>query len=123
MERQLYIKHLLHVYAASADAYIQDDPVPAGKVLVAHRVAAWFTNCSTSEFVLWYILKDRKYLWLGDDKPGTTGGPCQRDLQTTIGEGMSFGAYSPQITTDEVFEFVITGCLIDLDLWRTSIAD
>lgn len=116
--RQVYVKHLSNVYSVAADAYLEDDPVPPGKVLLCHRTAAWFTNIANSEYIWWYLKHGAERLWLGDDKPGSTDGPAQRDLQTEIGEGMAFGVYSPDITTDEVFHLVITGCLYDLDHWR-----
>jgi len=119
--RQVYIKHISHKYASALDQYLSDCPVPPGKVLVIHRTSAWFDNFGTTEFVRWYIKLGHQYLWLGDDKPGTTSGPAQRDLQTTIGEGMCLGVYSPDITTDEVFHLVLTGCLHDLAGWRMGI--
>lgn len=121
--RQVYVKHLSKKYAVSGDAYLEDNPVPPGKVLTVHRSSAWFDNFGTSEFVRWYIKLAAQRLWLGDDKPGSTSGPAQRDLQCTIGEGMSLGVYSPDITTDEIFHLVITGCIFDLETWRMSAGD
>lgn len=116
--RQVYIKHLTHVYAAAADAYIIDDPVPPGKILLAHRSAAWFTNIANSEFIWWFIRIAHENLWAGMDKPGATNGPAERDLQTEFGEGVRLGCYSPDITTGETFHFLITGCMYDLEHWR-----
>lgn len=116
--RQVYVKHLSNKYAAAADKYLSDEVVPPGKVLHCHRTAAWFDNLAITEALRWYIKIGHQYLWLGDDKPATTGGPAQRDLQTTIGEGMAIGVYSANITTNEVFHLVITGTLHDLESWR-----
>ena len=116
--RQVYIKHLAKKYAAAADKYLSDDQVPPGKILDIHRVSAWFDNLATTEAVRWYVKIAHEHLWLGDDKPATDGGPAQRDLEMHIGEGMSIGVYSADITTDEVFHLVVTGCLYELDPWR-----
>lgn len=118
--RQVYVKHVLKKYAVAADAYLEDDRIPPGKVIVYHRTAAWFDNIANSEFLRWYIKYAGQYLWLGDDKPGTTSGPAQRDLQVTLGEGMIMGVYSADITTNEVFHLVLTGVLYDLETWRAG---
>jgi len=121
--RQVYIKHLRRTYAASGDEYLEDDKVDPGKVLIAHRVAAWFDNIATTEFIRWYIKIGHEYLWLGDDKPGTASGPCQRDLQTNLGEGMVLGCYAADVASTEVLHLVITGELWDLEDWRNVKAD
>ena len=121
--RQVYVKHISKKYAVAGDAYIEDDPIPPGKVITYHRAAAYFAELTSSEYINWYIKNGGQRLWIGDDKPGTTGGPAQRDLQLTLGEGMSLGCYSANITTDEVFHFVATGCLSDLESWRMIVGD
>jgi len=121
--RRVYVNHLSNKYAVAGDAYLEDDPIPPGKVFAAHRASAWFNNFATTEFIRWYIKVGGQRLWIGDDKPGTTGGPAQRDLRITLGEGMSLGVYSPDITTDEIFHLVITGCMFDLKTWRSTVGD
>lgn len=116
--RQVYIKHLRRTYSASGDEYMEDKPVPSGKILDAHRVSAWFDNIATTEVIRWYLKVGHEYLWLGDDKPGTTGGPAQRDLEMHLGEGVILGCYAPDLASNEVLNFVITGCLWDLEDWR-----
>lgn len=116
--RQVYIKHLQRTYAASGDEYLENGPISPGKVLIAHRVSAWFDNLATTEAIRWYIKIGHEYLWLGDDKPGTTGGPAQRDLQVHLGEGMVLGCYAADIASTEALHFVITGELWDLEDWR-----
>lgn len=119
--RQVYIKHLAKKYAVAADKYLSDDQVPPGKILEIHRTAAWFDTLATTEALRWYIKVGHEYLWLRDDTPATTGGPAQGDLQIHIGEGMSIGVYSADITTDEVLHLVVTGELHDLDTWRQGV--
>lgn len=119
--RQVYVKHLSHKYASALDAYLIDDPVPPGKVLTMHRTSAWCDELTNSEYIRWFLCISGERLWLAESKPATTGGPAQRDLQTTIGEGMCLGVYSAEITTDEVFHLVITGCLFDLEAWREGL--
>lgn len=119
--RQVYIKHLSLKYATSDHKYLSDEPVPPGKVLDVNRVSAWFDNLATTEAMRWYIKVGHQYLWLGDDMPATTGGPAQRLLQMSIGEGMAIGVYSADITTDEILHLVITGVLTKLEAWRLRI--
>lgn len=118
--RQIYIKHLQRKYSASPDNYLEDEKVEPGKILLCHRTAAWFDNIATTEAIRWYIKIGHEYLWLGDDKPGTTSGPAQRDLQTVIGEGMSIGCYSADVGSTEVLHLVITGELWDREDWQEA---
>lgn len=119
--RQIYIKHLRRAYSTSGDEYLEDEKVAAGKVLDAHRVSAWFDNIAATEAIRWYLKVGHEYLWLGDDKPGTASGPAQRDLETHLGEGMILGCYAPDIASNEVLHFVITGCLWDIEDWRSIV--
>jgi len=103
---------------ASGDEYLDDLPVPEGKVLEVHRISAWFTNCATTEPVRFYVKDGHEYLWIGDAKPLSTSGPCDTNLDAHLGEGKVLGCYSADVTTTETLHLVVTGCLWDLEDWR-----
>ena len=118
--RPVYFEHLRRAYSASGDEYLDVEPVPEGKVLEVHRVAAWYNNIATTEAIWWYLKIGHEYVWLGDDLPGTTNGPCKDDLDMHLGEGSILGCYAPSIASTEVLHFVVTGCLWDLEDWRKA---
>ncbi len=116
--RQVYIKHLSRAYSASGDEYLEAGRVPAGKILDAHRVSAWFDNIATTEAIRWYLKIGHEYVWLAEAKALTTHGPCQRDLEAHLGEGTILGCYAADIASGEVLHFVITGCIWEIEDWQ-----
>ena len=118
--RQIYFKHLSRSFSSTPDDYLEDRKVQPGEVLVINRVAAWHDNIATTEAMRFYVKIGHEYLWLGDDLPGTTGGPAHADLNIAIGEGMTFGCFAPSIASSELQHLVITGELWDRFSWQQN---
>ena len=118
--RQVYLRVIKRVEAATPVCYTYCEPVKAGHVLVINNLAVSWSDMATDENGEFFIEVGGQRVFIGDDAPSRAGGHAYMNGRSVLGEHSRVGVYTPDSEEDNVVEFSISGELWDRKSWNRS---
>ncbi len=116
--RQVYLRVINRVEAATPLCYTYCEPVKAGHVLVINNLAVSWAAMATDENGEFFIEVGGQRVFIGDDAPSRIGGHAYMNGQSVLGEHSRVGVYTVDSEEDDVVQFSISGELWTREAWR-----